>query len=87
MSYKRQITNRLVIGRADPLHVPLHIWEIGFVAQITLKDTKERLSEILQSLGLLPVPYLPPGHLSEMQKGPADFSDGTLSSCSAEVMA
>lgn len=51
MSYKRQISNRLVIGRADPLHVPLHIWEIGFVAQITLKNTKERLSEILQSLG------------------------------------
>lgn len=69
VSYKGQISNRLVIGRADHLHAPLYIWEIVFVAQIRLKNTKERLSEILQSLGLLPVPYLRPGHLSEMQKG------------------
>lgn len=68
-SYKRQISNRLVIGRADHLHVPLYIREIVFVAQIRLKNTDESLSESLQSLGLLLVPYLRPGHLSEMQKG------------------
>lgn len=69
MSYKGQISNRLVISRTDHLHIPLYIWEIVFLAQIRLKNTQQRLSEIFQSLGRSTVPYPLPGHLSEMQKG------------------